>query len=200
MAVAEAVPLENLQIPVIFVIGGPGSGKGTQCAKIVEKYNYTHLSTGDLLRDEVNSGSERGKRLEETMQRGELVSLDEVLQLLKEAIQRHLKTSKGFLVDGYPREVEQAIRFEKEVCKCSFLLYFDVSDGTMTKRLLQRGISSGRVDDNETTIKSRLQTFHSHSQPILDYFGDKVKKIPAEREPEEIFLEVCNYLSAHQSC
>ncbi|XP_013790010.2 adenylate kinase isoenzyme 1-like [Limulus polyphemus] len=134
------------------------------------------------------------------MQRGELVSLDEVLQLLKEAIQRHLKSSKGFLVDGYPREVEQAVQFEKEVCKCSFLLYFDVSDETMTKRLLQRGISSGRVDDNETTIKSRLQTFHSHSQPILDYFGDKVKKIPAECEPEEIFQEVCKYIGAHQSC
>jgi len=91
--------------PVIFVIGGPGSGKGTQCVRIVEKYGYTHLSTGDLLRDEVNSGSERGNRLNAIMQSGQLVPLAEVLQLLKDAIAKNSTNSKGFLIDGYPREV-----------------------------------------------------------------------------------------------
>lgn len=108
--------------PVIFVIGGPGSGKGTQCAKIVEKYvlscfilelisradifryGFCHLSTGDLLRDEVNSGSERGQRLNAIMKSGQLVPLQEVLALLKDAIEKN-PTAKGFLIDGYPREV-----------------------------------------------------------------------------------------------
>jgi len=178
------------------VIGGPGSGKGTQCARIVEKYGYTHLSTGDLLRDEVNSGSERGNRLNAIMQSGQLVPLAEVLQLLKDAIAKNSTNSKGFLIDGYPREVDQAIQFEKDVCKCSCLLYFDVSDGTMTARLLDRGKTSGRVDDNEATIKKRLDTFHAHSQPIMDHYGEKVKKIPAERDPAEIFVDVCKCIDA----
>ncbi|RWS28168.1 adenylate kinase isoenzyme 1-like protein [Leptotrombidium deliense] len=181
---------------VIFVIGGPGSGKGTQCEKIVKKYGFTHLSTGDLLRDEVASGSEKGKQLNTIMQSGKLVPLEEVLALLKSAIDKRASTSKGFLIDGYPREVEQAIRFEKDVYKCTFLLYFDVSDKTMTDRLLNRGKTSGRVDDNEATIKQRLDTFHKHSNPILVHYGDKVKKIPAERSPDDIFVDVCKHIDS----
>jgi len=180
--------------PVIFVIGGPGCGKGTQCARIVEKYGYTHLSTGDLLRDEVNSGSERGNRLNAIMQSGQLVPLIEVLGLLKDAIAKNQANSKGFLVDGYPREVEQAISFEKEVAKCSCVLYFEVTDATMTARLLDRGKTSGRVDDNEETIKKRLDTFHNNRQPIMDHYGGKVAIIPAERDVASIFEDVCKLI------
>ena len=100
---------------VIFVVGGPGSGKGTQCEKIVNKYGYTHLSSGDLLREEVKSGSERGKHLNELMQKGILVSNQLVLDMLKDAMLAKMKTSKGFLIDGYPRQVDQGIEFEKQV-------------------------------------------------------------------------------------
>lgn len=91
----------------------------------------------------------------------------------------------------YILQVEQAVQFEKDVCKCTFLVYFDVSDDSMTKRLLERGKTSGRADDNEETIKKRLVTFHSHSQPIMDLYGDKVAKISAERDVNEIFADVC---------
>jgi len=100
---------------VIFVVGGPGSGKGTQCEKIVKKYGYTHLSSGDLLRAEVQSGSERGKHLNELMQKGILVSNQLVLDMIKDAMLSKIKTSKGFLIDGYPRQVDQGIEFEKQV-------------------------------------------------------------------------------------
>ena len=100
---------------VIFVVGGPGSGKGTQCEKIVKKYGYTHLSSGDLLRAEVQSGSERGKHLNELMQQGILVSNQLVLDMIKDAMLAKVKTSKGFLIDGYPRQVDQGIEFEKQV-------------------------------------------------------------------------------------
>ena len=100
---------------VIFVVGGPGSGKGTQCEKIVKEFGYTHLSSGDLLRAEVASGSERGKKLNEMMQRGELVPNKVVLDMIKEAMLANKDTSKGFLIDGYPRQVEQGKEFEKEV-------------------------------------------------------------------------------------
>ncbi|CAL1287224.1 unnamed protein product [Larinioides sclopetarius] len=162
--------------------GGPGSGKGTQCERIVQKYGFTHLSTGDLLRDEVNSGSLRGERLTDIMKKGQLVPNEEVLALLKEAMLKNLANSHGFLIDGYPREVGQAaelnVFFSRlQISKCSFLLFFDVSDDVMKERLLNRGKTSGRADDNEETIAKRILTFHNHTQPILDHYGDKVKKV-----------------------
>merc|ERR1711976_306895 len=95
-------------LPVIWVLGGPGCGKGTQCDKIVAKYGFTHLSSGDLLRDEVKSGSEMGKQLNAVMEKGDLVPLFVVLDLMAEAMIKKLDGSKGFLIDGYPREVAQA--------------------------------------------------------------------------------------------
>ncbi|XP_033102106.1 adenylate kinase isoenzyme 5-like isoform X2 [Anneissia japonica] len=183
---------------VIFVIGGPGSGKGTQCAKLVEKYSFMHLSAGDLLRAEVKSGSERGKQLTEIMEKGELVPQDVVLQLLKESMEASLASSKVFLIDGYPRKLEQGIEFEKEITECQFLLYFEVSDEEMTTRLLKRGETSGRSDDNEETIKKRLSVFHEHTTPVLDHFKEKTKKVAAESgTPDDIFVEVVKLLEGH---
>merc|ERR1711951_226327 len=122
------------KLPIVWVLGGPGCGKGTQCDKIVAKYGFTHLSSGDLLREEVGSGSERGKQLTAIMERGELVPLAVVLDLLAEAMLKKLSGSKGFLIDGYPREVAQGEEFEKEIAPCSHILYFEVSDATMTER------------------------------------------------------------------
>lgn len=97
------------------MVGGPGSGKGTQCERIVAKYGYTHLSSGDLLRAEVKSGSARGQMLNEMMEKGELVSNQIVLDMIKDAMLNKIETSNGFLIDGYPREVDQGIEFEKQV-------------------------------------------------------------------------------------
>ena len=122
---------------------------------------------------------------------GKLVPLEEVLTLLRNAMEARNSTSKGFLIDGYPREVDQAIQFEKNVCKCAFLFFFDVNDKVMVERLLERGKKSGRVDDNEETIKKRLDTFHTHTDPILNYFGDRVVKVNCERDVDSIFTDVC---------
>lgn len=89
--------------------------QGTQCERIVEKYGYTHLSSGDLLRDEVKSGSSRGQMLNEMMEKGQLVSNQIVLDMIKDAMVAKAATSKGFLIDGYPRQVDQGIEFEKQV-------------------------------------------------------------------------------------
>merc|ERR1712002_876314 len=183
-------------LPIVWVLGGPGCGKGTQCDKIVAKYGFTHLSSGDLLREEVASGSERGKNLTAIMESGQLVPLFVVLDLLSEAMIAKLGGSKGFLIDGYPREVQQGKEFEAEILPCTQILYFDVSDATMTERLLHRGKSSGRADDNEETIKKRLVTFHQHSKPVIDAYASKCKSIPAERAPEDIFADVCSTLDA----
>merc|ERR1712236_8224 len=183
-------PLTKAGLPVIWVLGGPGCGKGTQCDKIVAQYGYTHLSSGDLLREEVASGSDRGKTLNAMMEKGDLVPLFVVLDLLAEAMLARLSGSKGFLIDGYPREVSQGEEFEKAIAPCKHILYFEVSDDCMTGRLLKRAETSGRADDNVETIKKRLVTFHQHSEPVIAAYKAKCSVIPAERTVDEIFADV----------
>jgi len=186
--------LKNARI--VFVLGGPGSGKGTQCDKIVAKYGFTHLSTGDLLRDEVNSGSARGKELTAIMEKGDLVPLDTVLSMLRDAMVKKASVSKGFLIDGYPRELEQGKKFENDVAPVQSVLYFEVADATMKARLLKRAETSGRADDNETTIVKRLKTFHDHTEPVIAYYEkqNKVCRIVAEGTVDEIFAKVVAHL------
>jgi len=190
-------PVDDLKnAKCIFVLGGPGSGKGTQCDKIVAKYGYTHFSTGDLLRDEVKSGSDRGKKLTEIMEKGDLVPLETVLELLRDGMVKALATSKGFLIDGYPRELEQGKRFEAEVAPVTACVSFEVKDETMVKRLLKRAETSGRADDNEETIKKRLKTFHDLTQPVIDHYAGQGKSvlINAEGGVDEIFGQVEAFL------
>lgn len=179
---------------VVFVLGGPGSGKGTQCERLLEQHKdaFVHLSSGDLLRAEVQSGSERGTQLKEIMEAGQLVSLDIVLALLRDAMLAELKAGKCFLIDGFPREVDQARRFEGELVPGVCCLYFEVSDEVMKSRLMKRGETSGRVDDNEETIGKRLQTFHDATEPVVQYFSDRVKlrRINAERGVDDIYGDV----------
>ncbi|QQP56880.1 putative adenylate kinase isoenzyme F38B24, partial [Caligus rogercresseyi] len=108
---------------------------GTQCDRIVKKYGFTHLSSGDLLRAEVQSGSARGKELTAIMEKGDLVPLVSYAQ--------EFGGSKGFLIDGYPREIDQGKEFEKQICPCTKIIYFEVSDSCMTERLLNRAKSAG---------------------------------------------------------
>ncbi|XP_006768594.1 PREDICTED: adenylate kinase isoenzyme 1 isoform X3 [Myotis davidii] len=173
---------------IIFVVGGPGSGKGTQCEKIVQKYGYTHLSTGDLLRAEVSSGSARGKMLSEIMEKGQLVPLETVLDMLRDAMMAKVDTSKGFLIDGYPREIGQP----------TLLLYVDAGPETMTQRLLKRGETSGRVDDNEETIKKRLDTYYKATEPVIAFYEKRgiVRKVNAEGSVDSVFSQVCTHLDA----
>ncbi|CAL8078492.1 unnamed protein product [Calicophoron daubneyi] len=184
---------------VIFVLGGPGSGKGTQCDKLVEKYHYNHLSSGDLLREEVASGSPRGKMLEEIMKKGELVSLDTVLQLLRDAMIKCVSKNCYFLIDGYPRELDQGVRFEKEICPCMCVISFDVNEKVMTQRLLHRGETSGRADDNPETIKNRLKTFEQSTKPVLDYYEKQHKliRIDASGSIDDVFKSVDQKLQAY---
>ncbi|KAK9510042.1 hypothetical protein O3M35_004915 [Rhynocoris fuscipes] len=163
--------------------GGPGSGKGTQCDRIVEKYGFTHISTGDLLRADVASGSDRGKALEQVMKEGQLVSSKVVMGLLAEKMLAELSNTKGYLIDGYPRELAQGEQFEQLISPCKLVLYFEASDDTLVKRLLHRALSSGREDDNEETIKKRLNTFHANNDPIVQAYKDKTKTVSIKNLP-----------------
>jgi len=190
-AIVRRCKLDDTKI--IFIVGGPGSGKGTQCDMLKTRFNLTHLSSGDLLRAEVESGSALGKSLLLTMERGELVSLETVLDILEAKMMEALKKgTKGFLIDGYPREIEQGLTFARKIRDCDVVLFFDAKDETMTQRLLKRAETSGRADDNYATIRLRLQTFHSQTQPVVDYYKNRGKLIHvnAERHPKVVFQEV----------
>ncbi|CAJ1070642.1 hypothetical protein FQN60_008308 [Xyrichtys novacula] len=160
---------------IIFVVGGPGSGKGTQCEKIVAKYGYTHLSSGDLLRAE-----------------------DTVLDMIKDAMIAKADVSKGYLIDGYPREVKQGEEFEKKIGKPCMLLYVDARGETMVKRLMKRGETSGRSDDNEETIKKRLDLYYKATEPVIAFYEGRgiVRKVDSELPVDEVFGQVAKAIDA----
>ncbi|KAE9544028.1 hypothetical protein AGLY_001717 [Aphis glycines] len=181
--------MSEITLPTVWILGGPGSGKGTLCDKIVAKYGFTHISTGDLLRDEVNTGSERGQELVKIMKEGALVPTSIVMELLNEKIKSKVETSKGFLIDGYPREKKQGEEFEAAIKPVDMVLYLESKDETMVQRLLKRAETSGRSDDNLETIQKRLQTFHDNNDPIIEAYKSKVVIISAEQSAEAVFAE-----------
>ena len=167
---------------------------------MVDRYGYTHISSGDLLRAEVASGSERGNKLNEIMKKGALVPNKVVLNMIKEAMLAQVATSNGFLIDGYPRKVEQGVEFERDIVPCSMCLYIDASDKTMKERLLSRGKSSGRSDDNEATIAERLKTFHKETKPVIGHYEKqgKLKTISSEGASDKVFDQIKKILDVEE--
>ncbi|KAL9121847.1 MAG: hypothetical protein Q9187_001594 [Circinaria calcarea] len=183
------------KVSVVYVLGGPGSGKGTQCANLVRDYGFVHLSAGDLLRAEQDRpDSQFGSMIKEHIRGGTIVPMEVTVQLLENAITAQLDTDgKGlFLIDGFPRKMDQALKFEQSVCPSKFTLFFDCPEEVMQERLLNRGKTSGRTDDNAESIKKRFKTFTETSMPVVDYFEKegKVEKVNAARSQEEIYEEV----------
>eukprot|EP00955_Chlamydomonas_euryale_P064802 359079-Chlamydomonas_euryale.AAC.6 len=182
---------------IIFVLGGPGSGKGTQCDKIKADYTgVVHLSAGDLLREEVASGSEAGKKCETLMKEGKLVPQSVTIMLLKNAMIK--SGGKLFLIDGFPRALDQAETFETSIMPCKGVLFFDCPEDEMEKRLLKRGETSGRSDDNAETIRKRFKTFIEQSLPVKDRYRPigKCYEISAVPPPDKVYVEVKKALEA----
>merc|ERR1712071_268844 len=180
---------ENQLTKIVFIVGGPGCGKGTQCAKIVEKYGYCHLSSGDLLRAEVATGTPRAAKLKDTMTKGELVDDELVLALMKEKID-DTEDARGFLIDGYPRTVGQGKLFESKIQKCTAVIYIEADEDAMVARLMERGKTSGRADDNPETIKQRLRVFSEQTKPVVDHFSAKLTKVNGLQTIDEVFAGV----------
>ena len=177
---------------IIFVIGGPGCGKGTQCKKIVENFKYESFSTGDLLRNYVKEKKEGYEEIQKLMTEGKLISSETLMKVLKTYVINC--PNKKILIDGYPRSQENIDVWEKEMgslVNVRAALYFEVSNEEMKKRLLGR--NEGRADDNEATIAKRLDTFEKQTKPIVSYFEKKniLIKIDGMKTKDEITNEVC---------
>lgn len=181
---------------ILFLIGGPGSGKGTQSEKIIEDFNAGYMSSGDLLRKEAAQDTDLGRQIAETMKEGKLLPQELVIGLLKKEILAQNKDV--YLIDGFPRAMDQLHTFEEMICPCAAAIYLDVPDEILVERLLKRAETSGREDDNEETIKLRLQTFHTASEPVLEYYKEKGNAvvIDGNRAPEEVYEELKQKLNA----
>ncbi|GFR51672.1 hypothetical protein Agub_g14114 [Astrephomene gubernaculifera] len=179
------------RVTIVFVLGAPGSGKGTQCSRIVEKYGWTHLSTGDLLRAEVQAGTEVGQQVDEIMRAGEMVPTDIILDLLSNAMAS--SGASRFLVDGFPRTLDQLMDFQDQVKPCDGVLVLGLAEEEAVTRLLARGATSGRPDDTEDTIRQRMRVFAQESQPVIDFLADSggnVHEVDATASVEEVFAAV----------
>uniref|UniRef100_A0A2P2J864 adenylate kinase n=1 Tax=Rhizophora mucronata TaxID=61149 RepID=A0A2P2J864_RHIMU len=174
---------------ITFVLGGPGSGKGTQCIKIAETFGLTHLSAGELLRNEMLSTSEYGAMILDKMRKGKIVPSEVTVKLLR----REMESSSNhkFLIDGFPRSEENRVAYERIIgAEPNIVLFFDCPEEEMIKRVLNR--NQGRLDDKIDIVKKRLKLFEALTLPVINYYSKKGKlyTINAVGTVDEIFEKV----------
>ncbi|HLF46163.1 MAG TPA: adenylate kinase [Chitinophagaceae bacterium] len=177
----------------LILFGPPGSGKGTQSEKLVEKYGLFHLSTGNLLREEISNKTPLGIEAKKFMDHGQLVPDEVVIGMVDSFFDKH-KKAPGFLFDGFPRTVAQASALDKLLAlkktEIAIVLALDVTEDELVKRLLNRGKTSGRSDDtNEEVIRKRFAVYTNETTPVADYYkkAKKFKTIAGEGDVNEIF-------------
>ena len=179
----------------IVIFGAPGSGKGTHSDLMKKNYDLTHISTGDMLRQEIKKGTELGIIAKKYIDKGQLLPDDIISDVLDKFLYT-LKDNKGIIFDGFPRTIPQAEALEKILNKrgmdVSILIDLQVEDEELAKRLLERGRISGRSDDNEETIQSRLKVYHSQTSPLAEYYKRKGKHVAIKGNGtiEEIFRRI----------
>ena len=186
----------------LILFGPPGAGKGTQSEKIIAKYNLIHLSTGDLLRSEIQAGSELGLKAKTLMDQGLLVPDEVVIGMIDHKLSQH-RSAAGFIFDGFPRTVKQAEALDNLLSsyneQISVMVALVVEDGELLARLLNRGKTSGRPDDqNEELISKRIQEYNSKTKPVADYYEQQGKFVPVNGigEIESIFQDITKAILA----
>lgn len=189
----------------IILFGPPGSGKGTQSERLIEKYGLKHLSTGDLLRSEIAAQTPLGMEAKNLMDKGQLVPDEVVIGMISTALENNPQ-AKGFLFDGFPRTEAQSEALDKllklKQTEILVVLALEVSEEELVKRLLNRGLTSGRSDDtNELVIRARIAEYHKKTSAVADYYSrfDKVVKVPGEGSIDEIFNSLCSEIEARLS-
>lgn len=179
----------------LILFGPPGSGKGTQSENLIKKYNLQHLSTGDIFRSEIANETALGLEAKKFMDKGLLVPDEVVIGMISSKIDTCIeKGVNGFIFDGFPRTIPQAEALDKLMSfknmPISIVLSLEVSEEELVKRLLNRGTTSGRVDDqNESIIRNRVVEYNLKTSPVANYYDkqDKLAKIKGEGDVNEIF-------------
>ncbi len=175
----------------LILFGPPGSGKGTQAARLVEQYNLEHISTGDLLREQKSKGTPLGLEAKKYMDAGQLVPDEVVIGMISNKLDERLAHVKGFIFDGFPRTVAQAAALDQLLTKkgtaISIMLALQVSDAELVKRLLLRGQTSGRADDtSEETIRTRIQVYNDQTAVVAEHYSDRACQVKGEGDIPDI--------------
>ncbi|HSU51415.1 MAG TPA: adenylate kinase [Segetibacter sp.] len=182
----------------IILFGPPGSGKGTQSERLISKYGLKHLSTGDILRSEIAGQTQLGLEAKSFMDKGQLVPDEVVIGMISSALENNPKAN-GFLFDGFPRTQAQSEALDKllqlKKTEIGVVLALEVSEEELVKRLLNRGLTSGRSDDNsEEIIRARIIEYHNKTSAVAAYYRqfNKVVSITGEGTVDEIFESLCS--------
>jgi len=177
----------------LILFGPPGSGKGTQSEKLIEKYGLMHLATGNILREELANQTELGLAAKSYMDKGQLVPDEVVIGMIRSAIE-HNPQVKGFLFDGFPRTVAQSVALDnllkEKGAQINLLLALEVGEDELIGRLINRGKTSGRTDDvNENIIRARITEYENKTSPVAGHYQQlgKVVKVKGEGTIDEIF-------------
>lgn len=168
---------KRIQMKNIVIFGAPGSGKGTQSNMMIEYYGLEHISTGEVLRNEIKKGTELGKTAQSFIDKGNLVPDDLMVNILAKVYDSYGRGHKGVIFDGFPRTIPQAEVLEQMLQErgdhIAAMIELDVPEDELMTRLIQRGQESGRADDNEETIRKRLLVYHSQTQPLIEWYKQK---------------------------
>lgn len=179
----------------IVIFGAPGSGKGTQGEMIAKKYELEHVSTGELLRNEIKEETELGKTADEFISKGQLVPDYIMINILDDLVKKNLD-KKGFIFDGFPRTAAQGLALDEKLkennLEISRVICLDVEEEELIGRLLKRGQIEGRSDDNRETIESRLKVYHNQTEPLIDFYNkqNKLTVIEGNGSIESIFESI----------
>ncbi len=184
-----------------IVFGSPGAGKGTQASKLAKKYNLVHISTGDILREEISKETKLGKLAKEIIDKGEFISDEIIINIIADFLDNNKKD--GFVFDGFPRTLNQAKVFDKMLkqknIKIEAVIELKIDEKTVKERMIRRGKLYGRVDDlDENTIKHRLEIYNETTKPIIDYYkaSQNVITIDANNKIDEVFNQITKKINA----
>ncbi len=186
----------------IVIFGAPGAGKGTQSEKMIAKYGFGHISTGDVLRNEIKKGSDLGKTAKRYIDNGQLIPDDLMVSILAKVYDSFGKDHNGVIFDGFPRTIPQAEALKKMLAerghKLAAMIELAVPEEELMKRLLLRGKMSGRSDDNEETIKKRLAVYHNQTSPLIKWYTKEGIHFHVEGlgTIDEIFARVCKAIDS----
>lgn len=158
----------------LVLFGGPGSGKGTQSARLIDNYGLYHISTGELLRDHIKRGTELGKTADKYISKGQLIPDDLMISIIEDTLDKEARDKKGVIFDGFPRTIPQAEALseflQKRGTDVHAVIGLEVPDEELMNRMLLRGKETGRADDNPETIKNRLDVYHKQTAPLREHY------------------------------
>lgn len=191
----------------IVIFGAPGSGKGTQSDKLIEKYRLFHISTGDVLRDNIKRGTELGAIAKDYIDKGQLIPDDLMVSILADVLDVNREQARvGVIFDGFPRTIAQAQALDAMLAErgtgVTAVVGLEVPEEELVQRILLRGKLSGRADDNLETVKNRLDVYHNQTAPLRDYYQKQglYRAIEGLGAIDDIFGRICAVVDALDAC